>query len=328
MDRIERLANFPRGVGRFHGYAIEALSPLRQALGYEPHAEVVPDTSNTAVAGNSTYEARVSVPVGSRLLALSGSSGQAEGFRVQIIDASSNRGMLNRSALFGNVTGQGYPARVADCRGHAVHIVQRLAMLSKPRVVIEPGMLTVQVTNLSPNVNQLQLVLWFARPVPGGGCNQWNEILDAETDLARRAQRGQVVVTDANGQQTVVGTSSTDNPMQRPSKNVPFSCAVAGDNIVVPGAQGYRIGIHQLSMWSTAKQTIRLLDGAAGVDLIGAFTDFPAGGGDFLPYQAEPHFILQDGHSFVINISADSGGDPTGAVNGFLKYRMFEHWEG
>jgi hypothetical protein len=324
---LDLLANFPHGVNRYHTYAIEALAPLRQALGFEPRAAVIPDSANISVAGNSTYEHRVSVPVGSRLLALSGSTEQPEGFRVQIIDTASNRGLLSQPAQFGNVTGQGYPDGVKDCRGNTIQIVQRWHMLPRPRAIIEPALLKVQVTNLSASPNALQLVLFLAQPC-GPERNRWNDVLDADLDLCRRALRGQVIVTGADGQQTVVDAAATDDPLRRPATNQPFSCSTLGDNIVVPGAQGYRIAIHQLSMWNTAKQTVRLLDGAAGVDLMGALTDFPAGGGDFLPYQDEPHFVLQDGHAFVINIAADTDGDATGAVNGFLKYRMFEHWEG
>ena len=91
--------------------AVHALSGLRTARGYLPHLEVVPDSANVSVAANSTYEHRVTIPVGSLLWGLSGSSSQADGFRVQIIDTNVKVSTRSTSALltFRGVPGRGSP---------------------------------------------------------------------------------------------------------------------------------------------------------------------------------------------------------------------------
>jgi hypothetical protein len=323
MDSLALLPQFVQGAGRYHGPALTALEPLRRALAYEDRREVIPDSPNQAVGANATYEHRVTVPAGAFLWAVAGWSEQPEGFRVQIVDAATGRGLLSQSAYFTSAAGgPGFPAGVTDCYGSPVAIAQPLYVLPKPRVIIEPGQLRVQVTNLSPLVNGLQLVLHFAAPLPPGAArNEWDGICQAEADLARRAIMGQVLVTPsgapvAPGQ----GMGDPSDPMLQPASNMPFNVAAAGVNLIIPGAQGSRIAIHQLSLFNTAQQTIRLLDG--DTDLMGPLIDMAAGGGYFLPYQEEPHFVLTDGRSFNIDLA----GAPVGAVTGFAKYRMLEKW--
>lgn len=318
MDSLLLLPQFVQGLGRYHQPALVALAPLRRALGYANRREVIPDSPNKAVKPNSTYEQRVTVPTGAFLWAVAGQSEQAAGFRLQIVDTASGAGLLSQAAYFTHSAGgPGYPAGVKNSYGIAVQIRQPLYVLPKPRVLIEPGMLKVQVTNLSASINTIQVVLHFALP-PGLGepRNEWNAICEAEAALARRALRGQMVVT--RGQ---AGSDASD-PMNQPASNIPFNVSAAGDNLIVPGTQGYRIAIHQFSMYNTAAQTIRLLDG--DTDLQGPMINMGAGGGYFLPYQDEPHFVLTDGRSFILNLALAD--DPVGAVTGFVKYRMLEKW--
>lgn len=323
MDSFDLLPQFVQGLGRYHQPALVALTPLRAALGYENRREVIPDSSNKAVGVKATYEQRVTVPAGAFLWAIAGKSQQPEGFRLQLIDTASGRGLLSQPAYFASSAGGvGYPAGVKDCHGAAVNIRQPLYVLPKPRVVIEPGMLRAQITNLSAAVNTIQVVLHFAAPPTGGPLNDWNGICEAEAELARRALRGQALVTPG-GQPGAPGQGSDQSdPMNQPAANIPFNVSAAGDNLILAGTQGYRIAIHQLSLYNTANQNVRLLDG--DIDLMGPIVKMQAGSGYFLPYQEEPHFVLTDGRGFIINLAP--GDDPVGAVTGFAKYRMLERW--
>ncbi len=321
MDSFD-LPQFVQGLGRYHQPALAALKPLRSALGYEDRREVIPDSSNKAVGVKATYEQRITVPAGAFLWAITGVSQQPEGFRLQVVDTASGRGLLSQPAHFTSSAGVGFPAGIVDCYGAAVAIRQPLYVLPKPRVVIEPGMLRVQVTNLSALINTIQVVLHFAAPLPAGAPrNEWDAICEAEVELARRALRGQVVVTPGQPGAAGQGSDQSD-PMNQPAANLPFNVSAAGDNLILAGAQGYRIAIHQLSMYSTANQTVRLLDG--DTDLMGPIVKMQTGSGFFLPYQDEPHFVLTDGRPFIINLAP--GDDPVAALTGFMKYRMLERW--
>ncbi len=322
MDSLNQLPQFVQGVGRYHRPALAALMPLRQALGYGNRREVVPDSANKAVGPVATYEQRITIPAGSFLWAIAAASGQAQGFRMQVIDMASGRGLLSQSADFTHTAGgTGYPLGIRDCTGAAVHIRQPLYVLPKPRVVIDPGMLKVQVTNLANAVNLLQVVLHFATPPEAGAArNEWNGICEAEVDLCRRAVRGQTVTTQTGGSTVTAPTADQSDPMSSPASNIPFNVSGAGANLVIPGTVGYRIAIHQLSLYNTVEQTVRLLDG--DTDLMGPLTNMAVASGYFLPYQEEPHFVLTDGRPFQIHLA----GLPAGAVTGFAKYRMFERW--
>lgn len=306
------------GTNRYHGIALAAYEPVRNALSYRPRVAIVPDKGNVAVAAKASYEHRVTVPVGSILWAIAGTSEQPEGFTLNVIDAANGSALCSQAPRFANITGQG-TLTYKDCYGAAHTLANPLYVFPKYRPIIEPGVLRVQILNLSANVNTVQVALYILHPPrPGEPRNHWNELLDAELMLARRA-----LMTADQVAGTTAAAAGID-PMSQPATNQPFNVTAEGDNIVIPGSQGYRVAIHQLSLFNpTAKQTIRLLDGDQ--DLMGPLTDLAPGNGLFLPYQAEPHFVLTDGRPFVVNLAGSEGG-PVGAVTGFAKYRMFEKW--
>lgn len=94
-----------------------------------------------------------------------------------------------------------------------------------------------------------------------------------------------------------------------------FDVAGVGAQTLVPGTEGGRIAVYQATLWNTAAQDVRLLDGPL-VDLIGTLVGFPAGTGFYLPWQEEPHFITSPGQALMISGSA------AGQITGFVKYRI------
>jgi len=153
-----------------------------------------------------------------------------------------------------------------------------------------------------------------ARPI-----NPANLELMREAALKRRAIRGTKAYSQAAGDDQAPGAET------QPAKtHQPIYATAAGRNILVPGAQGYRIAIYAFSAYNTVQQTIRLLDDTR--DLQGVLTDFPAASGLFLPNDAEPYFVLDYGAPLVLELTAGTDSGTTGAVAGFLKYRMLEKW--
>jgi hypothetical protein len=125
------------------------------APGYEPHQHRIPDADNTAVVAGGKWETQVSIPIGSYVWALAGYSGQAAGYRVAIRDDGTRTPFFARTYHAG-ITGQG-----ETIAGQAFPF----AILDKPRLVIEPGLLTVQIENLdTANANGIQFVIFTAEP--------------------------------------------------------------------------------------------------------------------------------------------------------------------
>ena len=320
---FRNLADFP-----YWRKAARAMEPLRKALGYAPRQEVIPTSPNVVVGARAIYDQRITLPAGSWLYAISGSSQQAEGFNVQITDFGSASTLFAAPINIQNLTGGNAPAGIVDASGAAVTAAWPLHLLNLPRPIPEPGIVNAQITNMSANTNRVQLVLWFLCPVPNQPRNRWNDELDAELDLFRRIVGGNVATqTAANG-----GQPAQDPAFSLPANNQAINATAVGAlptcNIVVSGVAGFRIAIHQLDLYNAAnQQTIRLLSGAdlAAIDLRGALTDYPAQGGYGLAYQAEPHFVCEDGAPFSVNLT-DTQANGGGPVTGFCKYRLIRTW--
>lgn len=132
-----------------------SLAALRFSENYDWYAFVVPDAPNASVIARGTFDGRISVLPGTLLYGMSGSSDQPEGFKVQIQDLGS------KALLFPT------PVDSQDCTGGSgsvLGISNQLSLFRKPFFVVEPGLLSVKVQNLSPNNNSLQLVIWAASP--------------------------------------------------------------------------------------------------------------------------------------------------------------------
>src|SRR5437899_2692124 len=171
----QRFNQFRNPYHRAHRAAME---PFLRALSYRPRLHVVPDKQSVAVAAKASYEARVSVPAGTALWGISASSSQAEGFRLNLIDggaATQSSNLATESAIFNGLSGQGL-TQVKDCAGNLHTITNPLFCLPKYRLVTEPGLIRVQIRNLSPAVNTIQVALHLSYPPrPGDPRNEWNE---------------------------------------------------------------------------------------------------------------------------------------------------------
>ena len=151
MTQLNRHPQFPRR----SPIASKLLMDLDRAAGYEPRILAVPNASNVDVAARSTYEEQVNIDPGSWLWALSGNSNQAAGFKAQITDMQTGANLASKPINYHNCTGQGSASGVSS----PLHI------LSRPRLVMEPGLLAVQLINLAAVQNTIQLCLWTAVPL-------------------------------------------------------------------------------------------------------------------------------------------------------------------
>lgn len=121
---------------------------------YRPAWHVVPDRGNTAVIGAGKFRAQVTVPVGTYLWGLGAYSASPDGFLCQITDLGTGTPLFNAPISWKAITGQ---AAVSG-------ITFPLFIFHRPRLVIEPGLLSVEVQNNSASSNEIQLVLLAAQP--------------------------------------------------------------------------------------------------------------------------------------------------------------------
>jgi hypothetical protein len=323
MDSLDLLGNWPQGPGRFHGYALAAMEPMRKALSLHPRLEVVPDKSNRSLGALATYEQKISVPAGTLVCACSGVSEQAEGFTVQVQDAGTGANFYPTPLQLGNaVGGAGYPLGIADGAGVVQHITQPLALLGRPRVVPAPGFLKVRVVNLSALPNLIQLVLHcVVPPDPGEPRNEWNDLLDSEAELAQRAIRTAGGATQGTTSPSGVFTPGATDALDLPSTPVTFdiTAAAAGNFVLVPGAPGYRIAIYELDLQAIDANQFQLLNGAKNLRGLIDLKDSTG----YMRQTAgpkEPHWVLDDGAAFSVTVSG------AGRFTGDIQYRMLEHW--
>lgn len=156
MTGILPLPQFGAQPRRYHTRALAELRRVTRTAGYSPGAYPLPDEANADMPAKAIIEIKLSLPVGTYVYGFTGSSQQAEGFEVQIIDLRHNTPFFTAPVLWNNLTAQ----------GSTEGITHPLFLLPHPRLVIEPATLNVQIKNLSASTNQVQLVLLTAEPRP------------------------------------------------------------------------------------------------------------------------------------------------------------------
>lgn len=140
---------------RYYPRAFEAGRLVREADSYEPVLIVLPDAASAALAAGATYEARISLPAESYILGFSATNTRTAGFELQIIDLGTGAPLLSRPVKYQNLTGQGTTSGITN----------PVFYLAKPRLLLEPAVLSVKIRNLdTSNANTVQLVIHATEP--------------------------------------------------------------------------------------------------------------------------------------------------------------------
>jgi hypothetical protein len=149
-----RLASYPQfRRGLYIKLAAAAHEALMASDQLEPRGIVLPGPGQSTLAARDTFEARVTVLPGTYLYAVAGSSAQAAGFRVEVIDLGT------QTPLFSG------PVNIANIAGATAGTPQtQLWRPPKPRVILAPGLLTVRLLNLATVPNDVQVALFIAEP--------------------------------------------------------------------------------------------------------------------------------------------------------------------
>lgn len=148
---------------RFFPNALAQLDVLRRAANYRARWWVIPDDIDQPIAGYDTLYFQAEVAGGSYLLGYSfvgvkalnpaGSPAEvaASDILIQVVDSCTGIPLFQDFASGGG-THSNNTARMQPI------------LLTQPRLILEPGLVNVELTNKTPNTITCQLLLHFAEP--------------------------------------------------------------------------------------------------------------------------------------------------------------------
>ena len=134
---------------------VDFLRPFIDDGSYHWKGRVAPASPLTAVPKFGSIEDQFSLKPGSFLTTISGVSDQPDGFRWKLTDRAS-----------GSTIGSDWVQHIAGNGGLGTKFPTRPLpfYLTSPWTVGESGLLTIQIRNLSPATNNIQMLFAFAEP--------------------------------------------------------------------------------------------------------------------------------------------------------------------
>ena len=152
----------PQAYNQFEqGYAaavLEVMPELRGAANYEHFWLAVPDDRNSSIGARGTFDTRVKLADYAYIVAISGYSAQAASCKVQITDLGTGAALFSKPTRLASASGGS---------GSTSGVSNILWFLPRPRLVLPPAELSIQIHNLATVANTVQLVLHLAQPANG-----------------------------------------------------------------------------------------------------------------------------------------------------------------
>lgn len=124
------------------------LAHIQDFPGYILRQYITPNPIASTLAPLAPHETRVTVPVGSYLVGFSGSATAKDQLEIQVVDLREGSTLFNRPQFMNNLVPSG--------RGPAY--------MAAPKVIVEPGVISVVFRNLSNATNTVELILWILEP--------------------------------------------------------------------------------------------------------------------------------------------------------------------
>lgn len=137
---------------------LQAIPALRGAANYEHFWLTVPDDRNASLSARGTFDTRVKVADYAYIVAISGYSAQAAGAKIQITDLGTGAALFSKPVQLASASGG---------QGSTDGVSNILWFLPRPRLVLPPAELSIQIHNLASVANTIQLVLHLAQPANG-----------------------------------------------------------------------------------------------------------------------------------------------------------------
>ncbi len=137
---------------------LDTLRAIQKSTNYYWQGRALPQGVNMVLPVLGSYEDHISVEPGTYITAINAYTQQAPGFEFQVFDEGAQTYLYSRKFVYNTMAGQMVAA--AGVTPFGPHFVPG------PLVVLDPGLLTLQFTNLDPvNTNRVQVFLALAVPV-------------------------------------------------------------------------------------------------------------------------------------------------------------------
>jgi len=148
------LSQWETRFGSYGAQALEAAATVRGAANYEPFVFALPEDSRHTLDARGTYDGRLSMLPGTFITHITASSSEAAGMKVQITDLGTNATLFAKPIQYQNMSGQGSASGVST----------PVFLLPVPKLVIEPGLISISIQNLATVPNLVQVCLFVAQP--------------------------------------------------------------------------------------------------------------------------------------------------------------------
>lgn len=144
---------------------LDMLKMIVRSNNYYWKGYATPTGGNVALGALASFEDHVSVEPGSYITMIQGYCSNAAGFKFQIFDEGAKSYMYSRTwPIHYDVTGS--EVATAGVVPFGPYILQ------SPMVILDPGLLTVEITNLAAMAANIQLLLCLAVPVTRSSLGQ------------------------------------------------------------------------------------------------------------------------------------------------------------
>lgn len=126
---------------------------------YQGIAAPIGSRADLTLGARDSYEAALTIPEGSYLVSITAYSEQEAGFKFSMFDKGAKTYMIEKQLGYWRTQAGVMIAEASNGNGLGPY------WLESPLIVMPPGALQIQITNLSANANMLQVMMGFAVPV-------------------------------------------------------------------------------------------------------------------------------------------------------------------
>lgn len=160
-DKNYWLDSLPAYDASFHtDLLLDQLRVLQGTGEYYWKGYAVPQGEDVAIAAFDNFEDNISVEPGTIITYITAYSQEAEGFKFQLFDRGANMYLFNRTyPQHQSVTGE-----MVAIGGVVPFGPYMLGANAGPQIVLDPGLLTVNITNLADADNVIQLLIAMSVP--------------------------------------------------------------------------------------------------------------------------------------------------------------------
>lgn len=141
--------------------ALDVARAIIDSENYFMRGYVFPGNGSDSLAGGDTFEGLISAPAHSIIISMTSYCSQPEGFKFQLYENGSKQNLFGRTYARQDVTGmyQTHSGQVLPDRPIGP------AWFTDPLILIPPGRIVGQVTNMSANTATIQVYLQMAIPI-------------------------------------------------------------------------------------------------------------------------------------------------------------------